>query len=85
MSPMGAPVWFEDDDGGKTVESVARGVRWRMRRACTADSYVVGISKSVVDGGLESMCWGGVLVARARGTASSGRMKVCIFASGREI
>ena len=46
--------WVE----GKTVERVPRGVRWRIRRAMTADSYEVGILKACSQEGLVKMCSG---------------------------
>jgi hypothetical protein len=55
---------------GKTVEIVAMGVRFRIRRAMTADSYGVGILRLVSEEGFKACCVeGGVrklLAARGR-------------------
>ena len=56
---------------GKTVEMVAWAVRFRIRRAITADSYGVGILRLLSNEGFETMCCavGGVrklLAARGR-------------------
>jgi hypothetical protein len=41
---------------GKTVETVARGVRFNIRLAMTADSYGVGILRLVWEEGLDQAC-----------------------------
>jgi hypothetical protein len=56
---------------GKTVETVAWAVRFKIRRAITADSYGVGILTLLSNEGFENMCCevGGVrklLAARGR-------------------
>jgi hypothetical protein len=62
---------------GKTVEIVAKGVRFKIRRAMTADSYGVGILMSVSTEGFENRCWDGgltkLLAARGR------RAGICIL------
>ena len=68
-SPSG-PEEVESEEG-KTVDMVAMGVRFNIRRAMTADSYGVGILRVDPDEGLDQECWlaGGpsrLLAARGR-------------------
>lgn len=74
----------EECGEGKTVESVPRGVRWRIRRAMTADSCEVGILKawSAAEGLLKMYCGEvGRRVDAARGM-NARRVVACILRDG---
>lgn len=76
----------EECGKGKTVESVPKGVRLRIRRAMTADSYDVGIlNASLAEEGFLKMYWGevGIRVDAAIGRKAR-RFVACILKSGND-
>ena len=71
MCPSSSGLEEVESAEGKTVDIVAMGVRFNIRRAMTADSYGVGILRFDSEEGLDQACWvdGGpsrLLAARGR-------------------